>query len=195
MAAALQNLWYHRRVADAQAKACWICFKPSSSVLITPDSKDFFYICPGHLKDRGFCEPDADEAAAVTEKKKKEEMDREIQKIKDEYGEKQRRKKEKRKEKEKEQGKDKEKDKEGKDEETEDKKDEKERDDKAAYLHPTALSTKNETKADDGPRIFTLKKNFYQMRIKRIRDAEAARRNKERFANPSLFPSAPTGDL
>lgn len=33
------------------------------------------------------------------------------------------------------------------------------------------------------------------MRIKRIRDAEAARRNKERLANPSTFPSVPSGDL
>ncbi|KAK7732947.1 hypothetical protein SLS57_000891 [Botryosphaeria dothidea] len=175
---ALQNVWHHRRVADAQAKACWICFKPSSSVLITPDnkpyaesSKDFFYICPGHLKDRGFCEPDADEAAAVAEKKKKEDMDREIQKIKEEYEEKQRRKKEKRKQKEKDKGKDKEKDKEAKkDEDDEDKKDEKERDDKASSLASDcyireanalqikALSDKGETNPDDGPRIFTLKK-------------------------------------
>ncbi|KAL0262996.1 hypothetical protein SLS55_001971 [Diplodia seriata] len=233
--AALQNHWYHRRVADAQAKACWICFKPSSSVLITPDNKDFFYICPGHLKDRGFCEPDADEAAALAEKKKKDEMDLEIKKIKEEYEEKQRRKKERRKEKEADKGKDKEKDKEDKkDEDNEDKKDEKERDDKVslrghfaacvtANLHQIqAISNPDQTKADDGPRIFTLHKyvhapslnrstnpperttriftalehpNFYQMRIRRIRDAEAARRNKDRLANPSTFPSVPKGDL
>lgn len=127
----------------------------------------------------------------MAEKKKKEDMDREIQKIKEEYEEKQRRKKEKRKQKEKDKGKDKEKDKEAKkDEDDEDKKDEKERDDKIK-----ALSDKGETNPDDGPRIFTLKKNFYQMRIKRIRDAEAARRNKERLSNPSSFPSVPTGDL
>ncbi|EOD50106.1 hypothetical protein UCRNP2_3139 [Neofusicoccum parvum UCRNP2] len=169
--ATLQNVWHHRRVADAQAKACWICFKPSSSVLITPDSKDFFYICIGHLKDRGFCEPDADEAAAAAEKQKKEEMDREVQKIKDEYEEKQRRKKERRKAKEKDKGKDKEKDKEDKkDEADEDKNDEQERDEKAGPPAPSprarvanvqqikSLSNQAETKADDGPRIFTLKK-------------------------------------
>ncbi|KAB2575073.1 hypothetical protein BFW01_g8307 [Lasiodiplodia theobromae] len=189
--AALQNVWHHRRVADAQAKACWICFKPSSSVLITPDNKDFFYICPGHLKDRGFCEPEADEAAALAEKKKKEDMDREIQKIKEEYEEKQRRKKERRKEKDADKAKDKEKDKEEKkDEEEQDKKDEKERDDKIK-----ALSNPDQAKTDDGPRIFTLHKNFHQMRIKRIRDADAARRNRDRLANPSTFPSVPTGDL
>lgn len=35
----LQNVWHHRRVADGSAKACWICFKPSTSVLITPNNK------------------------------------------------------------------------------------------------------------------------------------------------------------
>jgi hypothetical protein len=36
---ALPNVWHHRRVADNAAKACWICYKPSTSVLITPDNK------------------------------------------------------------------------------------------------------------------------------------------------------------
>ncbi|KAF2142444.1 uncharacterized protein K452DRAFT_226863 [Aplosporella prunicola CBS 121167] len=181
----LQNLWHLRRVAEANAKACWICFKPSSSVLITPDSKDFFYICPGHLKDRGFCHPDEAEAEALAAKKKKDELDREIEKVKQEYEQKQKLKKEKRKEKEKEKEKDKDAKKE---EEEEDKKDQKEQEDKIQAL------SKGEAKADEGPRVFVLHKNFYQMRIKRIRDAEAAKRNRERLSNPNTFPSVPTGD-
>lgn len=35
----LQNTWHHRKVADTAAKACFVCYKPSSSVLITPDNK------------------------------------------------------------------------------------------------------------------------------------------------------------
>jgi hypothetical protein len=35
----LKNLWHHRKVADGSAKACWVCYKPSTSVLITPDNK------------------------------------------------------------------------------------------------------------------------------------------------------------
>lgn len=105
--------------------------------------KDFFYVCLGHLKDRGFCEPDADEAAAIADKQKKEAMDKEVQKIKEEYDEKQRRKKERRKEKEKEKGKDKEKDKEDKkDEDSEDKKDETERDEKVSSLTCTPTTPK-----------------------------------------------------
>ncbi len=87
--------------------------------------QDFFYTCVGHLSDRGFCQPDAEEAAGIAERKKKEEMDREIEKVKKEYEEKQKLKRERRKEKEKD------KDKETKKtEEEEDKKDEKAKDDK-----------------------------------------------------------------
>jgi len=67
-------------------------------------AKDFFYICPIHLKDRGFCSPivDSEKEAA---KKKEEALAREIERVKQEYEEKQRKKKEKEeKEKEKEKG-------------------------------------------------------------------------------------------
>ncbi|KAF2269293.1 DUF1742-domain-containing protein [Lojkania enalia] len=186
----LPNLWHHRRVAEGSAKACWICYKPSTSVLITPDNKDFFYICVGHLKDSGFCQPDADEVAAATARKKKEELDREIEKIKKEYEEKSARKREKRKEKEKEKDKDKDIDSK-KQEEEEDKADEKAKDEKIKELS----KSKENAQADDGPRIFILNKNFHQMRIDKIRNAEIAKRNRERLKNPANFPSVPSGDL
>jgi len=91
----MENTWHHRKVAETAQKACMICFKPSSSVLITADSKDFFYICPAHLKDRNFAVPTEDEAKALEDKKKKEAMDREIELIKKEYEDKMKRKKEK----------------------------------------------------------------------------------------------------
>jgi outer membrane biosynthesis protein TonB len=141
----MENIWHLRRVADNASKACWICYKPTTSVLITPNNKvrqntpsismeltylqDFFYACPGHLVDRGFCQPDADEAAAVEAKKKKDELDTEIEKVKKEYEEKQKLKREKRKSKDKEKDKAKEKEAKSKDEE-EDKQDEKAKDDK-----------------------------------------------------------------
>lgn len=143
----LPNTWYHRRVADSAAKACWICFKPSSSVLITPDNKvsrlitpwnlhlisfyqDFFYICPGHLKDRSFAIPDADEVAAIEAKKKQAELDKEIEKVKQEYEEKKKRKEQKRKEKQKDDKSKKDDKKKKEKEHEEDKKDEQERDEK-----------------------------------------------------------------
>lgn len=91
----MENIWHHRKVAETAQRACMICFKPSSSVLITPDNKDYFYICPAHLKDRNFALPTDDEAKAMEERKKKEEMDKEIASIKKEYEEKLKRKQEK----------------------------------------------------------------------------------------------------
>lgn len=96
--------------------------------------KDFFYICPGHLVDRGFCQPEADEAKRVADQKKQEELDREIEAVKKEYEEKQKLKREKRKGKDKEKDKEKEKEAKGKEAE-EDKQDEKAKDDKACDVH------------------------------------------------------------
>lgn len=39
MAAPFANLYTLRKVAEAAAKACDVCYKPSTSVLITPDKK------------------------------------------------------------------------------------------------------------------------------------------------------------
>ena len=88
-----------------------------------PCSQDFFYVCKTHLKDKGFANPVVDEKAQA-EKQKKEAMDREIEKIKKEYEERQKQKKAKKKSKD-------EKDKK-KEEDEDDGKAEKERDDKAS---------------------------------------------------------------
>ncbi|KAJ4365276.1 hypothetical protein N0V83_008895 [Neocucurbitaria cava] len=185
----MENTWHLRRVADNAAKACWVCYKPSTSVLITPNNKDFFYICVGHLSDKGFCQPDADEAAAITAQKKKEELDREIDSVKKEYEEKQKLKREKRKGKDKE--KDKKKEKEAKDkEEDEDKQDEKAKDDKIKELSKSKEFAQDELAA----RIYHLNKNFYQMRLDKLRNAEIAKRNRERLNNPANFPSVPSGN-
>ncbi|RAO64092.1 uncharacterized protein BHQ10_000104 [Talaromyces amestolkiae] len=169
-----------------------VCYKPSTSVLITPDNKDFFYICPSHLKDRGFCSPiGASEQEA--KKKKDEELAQEIEKVKKEYEEKQKRKKEKEKEKDKEKNDDKDKEKtknEKKDSEEEDV--EKEKNDKINELRKAAETKPTD---DDSPRIFELHKNFYQMRINRLRNIDLAKRNAERLRNPASFPSVPKGDL
>ncbi|KAL5000723.1 VPS4-associated protein 1 [Aspergillus recurvatus] len=186
----LPNIWHLRRVADTAAKACLICHKPSSSVLITPNSKDYFYVCPVHLKDRQFCSPivDAEEEAA---KKKAEAMAREIEKVKKEYEEKQQRKKEKEKEKKKDDPKDdNDKDKDDSSERADDRKEEKERDDKINAITKQSTST-----SDYSPRIFALHKNFYQMRVDRMRNIEAAKRNRQRLQDPSFFPSVPSGGL
>jgi hypothetical protein len=88
---------------------------------VLTQGQDFFYVCPAHLKEKGFCSPIIDEAAVAAKKKK--EMGAEIERVKKEFEEKQKKKKEK----EKEKGKDKDKDK------KDDGKEEKKPEDKVTY--------------------------------------------------------------
>lgn len=184
---ASKNLYHRRLVAESGAKACWICFKPSSTVLITPDQDDWFHVCPGHLQDRKFAIPKDEEDLA--EKKRQAELDKEIEAVKKEFEEKMRKKLARRKQKEYEKE-DKKDDK--KDEKKDDEKDEQEKDAKLKELE----KKKDPAKAVvEGPRIFELHKNFWQMRLQKKRDAEAAKRTRERLRNPTTFPSVPSGGV
>lgn len=107
------NLYTHRKVAETKAKSCDICYRLSTSVLITPDNKDFFYICLSHLKEPAYCTPKIDTEAI--EARKKKELEEEVERVKKEYEEKQKKKKEKGKEAEKEKEKDKKDDEKSKD--------------------------------------------------------------------------------
>ncbi|OTA81330.1 hypothetical protein M434DRAFT_85598 [Hypoxylon sp. CO27-5] len=173
------NIWHHRRVAETSAKACEVCYKPSSSVLITPENKDFFYVCPSHLKDRSFCTPIIDQEAVAA--KKKREMEEELERAKKEYEEKQRKKKEK----ESKSSKDSEKanDDKEKDSKKTEKKDEPELDAKT--------DDKTPPKTEEEPRVFALQRAFYQQRLDKKRQIEMAKRNRERLSNPNFFPSVP----
>ncbi|KAK1760140.1 VPS4-associated protein 1 [Echria macrotheca] len=181
------NEYSHRRVAETSAKPCDICFKPSSSVLITPDNKDFFYVCPSHLKDTGFCTPKIDLAAV--EARKKRAMEREVERVKREYEERKRRKEEEKKKKGKEKEKDEKKDE--KDEKKEDEKKDKAGEGKDETKSPAA--EEKEEEEEEEPRIFELKSTFYQQRVNRKRQVEIAKRNRERLQDPNFFPSVPKG--
>lgn len=109
--------------------------------------QDHFYVCIGHLKDKGFASPIIDPEEAVA-KKRKEELDREVELVKKEYEEKMKKKKGKKKDKEA-NTKDKEKDDTEKEQENDDDaKAEKEKDDKVSinrplssqYLHVSSLA-------------------------------------------------------
>ncbi|KAL9121965.1 MAG: hypothetical protein Q9187_001477 [Circinaria calcarea] len=145
----LTNVWYLRAVADTSSKPCYICYKPTTGVLITPDNKDHFYICRGHLKDRGFCSAIVDEAETAA-KKKKEEMDREIELVKREYEEKLKKRKKARDDKkdDKAEAKEKDKDKKREVEDGEDKKAEVEKDEKVGDLHNLLDKTIDSVTAD-----------------------------------------------
>ncbi|WQF81053.1 Putative VPS4-associated protein [Colletotrichum destructivum] len=181
------NIYTHRKVAETAAKGCDVCYRATSSVLVAPENKDFFYVCPSHLKDKNFCSPIIDKEAV--EAKKKKELEEEVERVKKEYEEKQRKKKEK-EDKEKAEDKDKSKDK------------EKDKDDKKTDDEKKGSDAKSPEKdgvetptpsAEEEPRVFALHKNFYGIRIEKKRQIELARRNRERLQQPNLFPSVPKG--
>ncbi|KAK3670495.1 hypothetical protein LTR78_009599 [Recurvomyces mirabilis] len=188
------NLYHRRLVAEKSAKACWICYKPSSTVLITPNQDDWFHICAGHLIDSKFAiAKDADD---IAERKRKEEIDKEIQVVKAEFEEKMRKKMARRKQKEYEKDKDgKKKDEADTNAKTEDEKEEKEKEEKLKELEGKKDPAAMEKTMIDGPRVFELQKQFWQMRMQKKRDTEAARRMKERLKQPGAFPSVPQGGL
>ncbi|KAG8903828.1 hypothetical protein FRB99_002679 [Tulasnella sp. 403] len=50
-----QNIYYKRTVATA--KPCYVCLRPTTTVLATFDVVDFLYSCDTHLTDPGFATP------------------------------------------------------------------------------------------------------------------------------------------
>lgn len=120
------------------------------------------------MSDRGFCQPDADEAASIAATKKKLDLDREIEAVKKEYDEKQKLKREKRKSDGKGNGKDTET---KAKEDDEDKQDEKVKDEKVCLpflifgcIFDTQVQikelskSKEESQVELGPRIYHLNK-------------------------------------
>jgi len=182
---ASKNIYHRRLVADSGAKACWICYKPSSTVLITPENDDWFHICTGHLTDRKFAIPK--DAEDLAEKKRKEELEKEIESVKKEYADKMKKKAEKRKEKDAK--------KDDQDKKEAEKEDEAEDEAKEAKLKALEEKKEPEKSKVEGPRVFELQKNFWQMRLQKKRDMEVAKRNRERLRNPTSFPSVPSGGL
>lgn len=181
------NVYMHRKVAEGAAKGCEVCYKPSTSVLITPENKDFFYICASHLKERGFCTPIIDKVAEEAKKKKQEEekerlMKEEVDRVKKEYEEKKKKKED-----------DKKKDDKDKDKEEKEKEKGKEKDEKTEKSDEDGKSgdSKTEDTQNEAPRVFALQKFVYQQRLDKKRQIDLARKTRERMANPDFFPSVP----
>jgi len=85
------------------AKACSVCFKPTTTVLATINTVDFVYTCPGHLIDPGFATLVKDEEKSASSDVSPEE----IAKVKAEWEKNQKAKKERERDKEKEDNKEK----------------------------------------------------------------------------------------
>ncbi|SPO05259.1 uncharacterized protein DNG_07946 [Cephalotrichum gorgonifer] len=189
-----ENVYAHRKVADTAQKGCDICYRPTTSVLISdgPDGKDFFFVCPAHIKDRKFCSPIIDQDAVEARKKKA--MEEELERVKKEYEEKKRKKEAEKKKKDEEKEKEKEKEKSGDKSKDEEKDKSKDKDNKDGTDEVGAGAKKSEASAatlEEEPRFFALQRVFYNQRLAKKREAEMARRNRERLQQPNLFPSVP----
>ncbi|KAI0332459.1 DUF1742-domain-containing protein [Cubamyces sp. BRFM 1775] len=96
------NLYYKRAVGTS--KPCYICHKPTTTVLATINTVDFIYTCDTHLSDPGFASQvgASNDGVGAGGAKKLGLSPEEIAKVKEEWEERQKKKTEKAKEKEKE---------------------------------------------------------------------------------------------
>jgi len=158
---------YHLR-HTAQEKPCYICMKGTRVVLITPDSKDWFYACKGHLTDRNFASPvvDTEEEARIAKEK-------EIAKIKKEWEEKQATKAKAKAETSQGTAQDST-NKNNSEEKVEEKCDEMSKEDKIKEH-----------------RVYILHREVYGMRTNRIKQAQHARKVQEAYKSLNSLPSAP----
>lgn len=73
---AFPNHYHRRMVAESDASPCTLCYKPSSTVLVSDNKVDFFYVCPQHLKDELFSSVVAPQEYKELERQKRELEDR-----------------------------------------------------------------------------------------------------------------------
>lgn len=172
MAAPFKDIYHLRHVAEAASKACAICYKPTSAVLVSSDGKaDFFYVCEAHLKDSSFATPKVDPEVEAA-KAKKALLEKEIESLKVEWANR------KKKDKSKETG-------------------TKENDDiqKQETDHETEKNNEMsslEQIISKPPRVFILNKDIYNIRLQNYRNAQRAKQTAAMLRKPTLFPKAPT---
>ncbi|OCH95952.1 DUF1742-domain-containing protein [Obba rivulosa] len=94
------NLYYKRTAGTP--RPCYICHKPTPTVLATANTTDFVYACDTHLKDPGFAsQVDSSTDGVGAGAAKTSLAPEDIAKVKQEWEERQKRKQDKAKEKEK----------------------------------------------------------------------------------------------
>ncbi|KAH9927118.1 VPS4-associated protein 1 [Epithele typhae] len=183
MSSPLTNLYYKRAVGTE--KACYVCHKPTKTVLATLNTTDFLYTCDTHLADPGF----ASQVGAVSDgvgaggAKKMGLSSEEIAKVKAEWEERQKKKADKAKEKEK----DKDKDKDDKEKDGEDEKKSK----PSPSLTPATSASPPPAPTPTHQR-YTLHRDIFALRLAEHRRKRQAAQAKDLAPR---FPGAPVGRL
>lgn len=169
-------------------RACYICYKATTTVLATANTTDFIYTCDAHLNDPGFATR-VQETNDTTETKKAGLSPEEIAKVKEEWEERQKRKQEKAKEKDK--GKEEEKKDDEKDVDKEKAKDKDKEEKKTSSLKASPTTSTPSTPATPTPthQKYTLHRNIFSLRQDEHRRRRQAAQAKE--LAPRL-PGAPT---
>lgn len=166
--APFSDVYHLRKVGPTAAKSCTVCFKPTSDVLVSEDGKsDYFYVCSGHLTDPGFAVPQPDPEVEQA-KVKKAQLMAQIEALKKEWAKKN--KKEKK-----------------------DKADKEEKGKRDSSPAESSELTSLQAIIDRKPRVFTLNRTFYSMRIENWKSVQRAKQVHEMLANDKLFPKPPTG--
>ncbi|RPD66695.1 DUF1742-domain-containing protein [Lentinus tigrinus ALCF2SS1-7] len=184
MAANFTNLYYKRAVGTA--RPCYICNKPTTTVLATINTVDFLYTCDTHLSDPGFASQvgSTNDGVGAGGAKKMGLSPEEIAKVKAEWEERQKKKTEKAKEKEK----DKDKGKEGDGKDAKD--DEKKASLPGSFSPPSA--TASPAPAKPTHQRYTLHRDIFALRLAEHRRRRQAAQAKE--LAPRL-PGAPVTPL
>jgi len=159
------NLYYKRTAGTA--RACFICYRPTPTVLATAQNVDFIYVCESHLNDPGFATAvgETGDGGAGGGVKKLALTPEEIAKVKEEWEAKQKRKAEKEKDKKENSDKDKDKD---KDKEKE--KDEPDKEKKKSNSGTDSIPTKSLPPPPPTPQPpthvrYTLHRDIFAMRL------------------------------
>ncbi|PSR73482.1 hypothetical protein PHLCEN_2v10774 [Hermanssonia centrifuga] len=90
------NLYYKRAVGTP--RDCYVCYKPTTTVLATINTVDFIYTCEGHLSDPEFATQIGESSDGAGGARKMGLSPEEIAKVKEEWEERQKKKQEKAKE-------------------------------------------------------------------------------------------------
>ncbi|RDX53587.1 DUF1742-domain-containing protein [Lentinus brumalis] len=185
MASNFTNLYYKRAVGTA--RACYVCNKPTTTVLATINTVDFLYTCDTHLSDPGFASQvgTSNDGVGAGGAKKMGLSPEEIAKVKAEWEERQKKKTEK-KDKEKDKDKDKDKD----DDDNEAKDGEKKKSTLPGSLSPPSASA---TPAPATPKHqrYTLHRDIFALRLaehRRRRQAAQAKELAPRLPGAPLTP-------
>lgn len=164
-----RNRYIKRKVDTSDARACFICYRPTASVMVneTPNA-DFFYICDSHLTDPGFARLDPEYEAAL---KKSEAEQAEIDQLRAEWDAKKQKQAEKKKN----------------DDSNKDNNESKEKESATHSAPPPAPP-----KTPIGRPTYELNKGVFKLRLGAKRQKAQERKTKSLLETPGAFPSAPT---